>query len=280
MREKQSRLYGIANPPADGLRMAHMPTVAEQLRTAREARKLTIHEIAETTKIRTDHLRALESGDYDMFTAPVYIRGFVRTYATLLKLEVPQVMSALDAELGQTEKFSEPPPLSAEPRGALDFLMLQLSRVNWQKGLVAIIGAVVVLIVLVWIWAWRKHRSADPLSDLPRRFIKPRRNNPVKPCRCLHPAREPPWANVRAVSHVLQVQSAIAPQIEEARGGGEHDRHAQCEQGKCGRPWLEQTLQPRPPFHVRFQHQQGDDRHNLGDGLVLAVSLGGQDDTF
>jgi cytoskeletal protein RodZ len=157
----------IANLPAERLRMAPMPTVAEQLRTAREARNLTVHEVAETTKIRTDHIRALESGDYDVFTAPVYIRGFVRTYSTLLKLDVPQIMAALDGELGRTEKFSEPPPLSSEPRGALDFVMLQLSRVNWQKGLVVIIGGVLMLILLVFIWAWRKHRTRDPLSDLP-----------------------------------------------------------------------------------------------------------------
>jgi cytoskeletal protein RodZ len=153
--------------------MAHMPTVAEQLRTAREAKKLTIHEVADTTKIRTDHLRALESGDYNMFTAPVYIRGFVRTYATLLKLEVPQVMSALNAELGQTEKFSEPPPLSAQPRGALDFVMLQLSKVNWQKGLVVVIGGAIILIVLAAIWVWQKQRSTDPLSDLPPAVYQP-----------------------------------------------------------------------------------------------------------
>jgi len=144
-----------------------MPTVAEQLRTAREARNLTIHEVADTTKIRTDHLRALESGEYDLFTAPVYIRGFVRTYATLLKLEVPKVMAALDAELGQTEKFSEPPPLSKQPRGVLDFATLQLSRVNWQKGLIVLAAMALMLIVLLVMWAWRKHRSSDPLSDLP-----------------------------------------------------------------------------------------------------------------
>jgi len=37
-----------------------MSTVAEQLRVAREARKLTIAQVAEVTKIRTDYIRALE----------------------------------------------------------------------------------------------------------------------------------------------------------------------------------------------------------------------------
>ena len=78
-----------------------MSTVAEQLRSAREARKLTVYQVAETTKIRTDHIRALEEGNYEMFSAPVYIRGSVKNYAMLLKLDVPQIMAVLDAELGR-----------------------------------------------------------------------------------------------------------------------------------------------------------------------------------
>ncbi|MGH7954054.1 MAG: helix-turn-helix domain-containing protein, partial [Limisphaerales bacterium] len=50
-----------------------MPTVAEQLRAAREVQKLTIHQVAEKTKIRTDHVRALEDGNFSVFSAPVYI---------------------------------------------------------------------------------------------------------------------------------------------------------------------------------------------------------------
>ena len=115
-----------------------MSTVAEQLRQAREARNLTMQQVAGITKVRTDHLRALEQGNFDVFSAPVYIRGFVRSYATLLKLDVPQVMAALDTELGRTAKFAEPPPLAEHPRGAVDFLMLQLSKVDWRKGLIAL----------------------------------------------------------------------------------------------------------------------------------------------
>ena len=60
-----------------------MSTVAEQLRQAREAKNLTVQQVVEITKIRTDHLRALEEGNFDVFSAPVYIRGFVRSYANL-----------------------------------------------------------------------------------------------------------------------------------------------------------------------------------------------------
>jgi|SRR5579862_5712457 len=142
-----------------------MPTVAEQLHQAREAKHLTVEQVAEITKIRGDHLRALEEGNFNVFSAPVYIRGFVRTYSTLLKLDVPRVMAALDGELGQTQKFAEPPPLTDHPRGFVDFLMLQLSKIDWQKGIVVLGGAVVVLAIVLGYIGYHHYRSNDPLKN-------------------------------------------------------------------------------------------------------------------
>lgn len=143
-----------------------MPTVAEQLHGAREAKNLTVYQIAETTKIKTDHIRALEEGNYNVFSAPVYIRGFVRTYASLLKLDVAQVMATLDQELARTEKFCEPPRLSINAPGPLDFLTFQLSRIKWHLVLPAV-GVALVLLLGIWGYrAWKTHQSRDPLSGL------------------------------------------------------------------------------------------------------------------
>ncbi len=143
-----------------------MSTVAEQLRQARENQNLSVYQVAEITKIRTDHVRALDTGDYDVFSAPVYIRGFVRTYASLVKLDVPQVMATLDKELAQTVKFREPPSLSAGSHGALDSIMFQLSRVNWRIA-VPVLGFLLLLLLGLWGYrAYENHRSRDPLSKL------------------------------------------------------------------------------------------------------------------
>lgn len=143
-----------------------MSTVAEQLHQAREARHLSVEQVAEITKIRTDHLRALEEGNFNVFSAPVYIRGFVRTYSTLLKLDVPQVMAALDGELGQTRKFAEPPPLSPRSRGVLDFLMLQFSKIDWRKGLLGLGLAVLLAGLALGCLALWQYRKSDPLKNL------------------------------------------------------------------------------------------------------------------
>src|SRR3954471_13113894 len=126
-----------------------MPTVAEQLRQAREQRGWTINELADATKIRTDHIRALEEGNYDVFAAPVYIQGFVRTCASLLKLDVPKVMADLDGELGATKKFREHPRLSGDSRGVVDYIMLQFSKINWRVGLPFLIIVIVAVAAVV-----------------------------------------------------------------------------------------------------------------------------------
>jgi cytoskeleton protein RodZ len=143
-----------------------MATVAEQLRSERERQNLSVHQVAEATKIKTDHIRALEEGRYEVFAAPIYIRGFVRSYASLLKLEAAQLVKKVEAELSQTAKFHEPASLTGERRGVLDFLMLQLSKMNWQVGLWIIGLALVCSVSLGVYFAWQSYSSADPLAKL------------------------------------------------------------------------------------------------------------------
>ena len=145
-----------------------MPTVAEQLRAAREARKLTIQQVADLTKIRTDHIRALEEGNFNAFSAPIYIRGSVKNYSTMLKLDLPKIMAALDAELRGTEKYSEPPPLIVESKSFLDYLMFWLSKVNAKVLLAA--GAVagfVLVAAAIGFLLHHYHRNSAPPNPPP-----------------------------------------------------------------------------------------------------------------
>jgi cytoskeletal protein RodZ len=158
-----------------------MPTVAEQLRAAREAKKLTVQQVADATKIRTDHVRALEEGNFNVFSAPIYIRGSVKNYATLLKVDVPKILADLEAELKGTEKFSEPPPLSEESAKPLDHVMYLLSKLNLKVALVAggILG--IILIVALVSWAWRAHKGRDPLAGLPPAVYQPANSGDTLP---------------------------------------------------------------------------------------------------
>jgi cytoskeleton protein RodZ len=153
-----------------------MASVAEQLRSAREAQNLSVRQIAEITNVRSDHIRAIEEGNYDVFSAPVYIRGFVRTYAKLLKLDVPEIIAALNAELDRTEKFSEPPPLTDQPRTVVDFITLQLSKIDWRKAAIGAGVLVVIGVLLAAYFVWRHNRASDPLSGVKPGVYQPAPN--------------------------------------------------------------------------------------------------------
>ena len=158
-----------------------MPTVAEQLRAAREAKKLTVDQVAETTKIRTDHIRALEEGNYNVFSAPIYIRGSVKNYATLLKLDVPKITAELDRELKGTQNFSEPPPLSPQSKTPVDQVMFLLSKLNWKVGGWA---ALIIGIIVVFFLAragWRHIHGHGRAPNLPPAVYQPSNSGETLP---------------------------------------------------------------------------------------------------
>jgi cytoskeleton protein RodZ len=150
-----------------------MATVAEQLRAARDAAGLSPAQVAQQTKMRVDRVEAVEAGNYEAFTAPVYIRGFVRTYARLVKADETAVMASLDAELAQTARFREPPSLTGEASGTLDRVMLRLSLVPWRLVLPVV---VLVLIVLLATWIYQaidRAHTADPLAGIEPAVYQP-----------------------------------------------------------------------------------------------------------
>lgn len=158
-----------------------MSTVAEQLRAAREAKNLTVEQVADATKIRTDHIRALEEGNFNIFSAPIYIRGSVKNYAALLKLDPVQILAALDAELRGTKNFAAPPPLGEQQQSWLDHVTLVLAKLNWKLGLAGLVLLALLVLVGSALLAWRHHQKSDPLANLPPAVYQPANSGDTLP---------------------------------------------------------------------------------------------------
>ena len=154
-----------------------MPSVGEQLRAAREARKLPVQEVATATNMRTDHIVALEEGNYAPFPAPVYIRGSVRTYAKLLQLDVIKIMDDLALELDDNSGGGALAGGPTRRRGVLDFLALQLANFGWKRTLI-VLACVVILLAIYLLRVNRSDAGAtDPLLDLPPPTYQPQRGS-------------------------------------------------------------------------------------------------------
>jgi len=144
-----------------------MQTIGERLEEARKRKGVSVREAAELTKIRGDYLQKFEANSFDIDLPPLYIRGFMRTYARFLELDPERIVSDVDTVLAREGKQprrehreglgrvdfggenrpaepAEPAPAASGGRSARDQAMLM------KFGLMAA-GALVALFVVIFL---------------------------------------------------------------------------------------------------------------------------------
>jgi cytoskeleton protein RodZ len=134
-----------------------MSALGERFRAAREARGLSLSDVAEQIRIRSVYLAAIEDENWSAIGAPVYIRGFLRTYGRFLGLDTEEVVAEF---AGETRNAPAPPP----PSGAKTNYFVdeappprQLSWLIWAASLVAVL-----LVAYVAYSAMTVHQRQNP----------------------------------------------------------------------------------------------------------------------
>ncbi len=112
----------------------------EQLATARESRGMTVGEIAQQLKLSPWQVEALESGDYRRLPSTVFVRGFMRNYARLVKLDPATLLA-----VGESPHLA---PLVTAVSASAEIPYPTARRVNWPKY--AIIALVLLMPVVVY----------------------------------------------------------------------------------------------------------------------------------
>lgn len=114
-------------------------TVGQQLRHARTERKLSVAHVTAATKIQPWVLEALESDRLPELMSPVYVKGFLSTYARFLKLDPAPLVAGLrwptppEAEQLQVQQ-EEPPPAPAQaPQPRFEWPAFQLPRLQLPR---------------------------------------------------------------------------------------------------------------------------------------------------
>ena len=70
--------------------------LGQRIRAAREARGLSLSDVAQQIRIRSVYLAAIEDESWSTIGAPVYIRGFLRTYARFLGIDPEEAVAAFN----------------------------------------------------------------------------------------------------------------------------------------------------------------------------------------
>ena len=90
-------------------------TVGERLREAREAKGVTLDEIASQTRIPVRHLQHIETGDWEALPAVTYSVGFARSYANAVGLDGAEIGAEVRQQLGSGRRPGVAPAEYYEP---------------------------------------------------------------------------------------------------------------------------------------------------------------------
>lgn len=76
-------------------------TAGEILSSARKARQLSIADVASNLNLRREAIEALEQDQYERLPGCTFVRGYLRAYASLLRLDPEQVMHKVELKTEQ-----------------------------------------------------------------------------------------------------------------------------------------------------------------------------------
>jgi cytoskeleton protein RodZ len=78
-------------------------TPGSSLKSAREARKLNIAQVAKGTRLRAHYIQAMEDDRFENLPSLVQVRGFLRVYAEYLDLDAADLIRRLEINLKSTQ---------------------------------------------------------------------------------------------------------------------------------------------------------------------------------
>ncbi len=117
-----------------------METLGQKLNAARTARKLTASEAAKGTRIKIQHIQAMEQDDFSSIAAPAYAKGFIRIYADYLGIDsAPLIDEYLDkhAPKDRSPLLPDEDPEASQggeqPSPRPPFKMPSLPKIPWDK---------------------------------------------------------------------------------------------------------------------------------------------------
>ncbi|HEY0626957.1 MAG TPA: helix-turn-helix domain-containing protein [Allosphingosinicella sp.] len=120
-------------------------SIGDRLRAAREAKKLSLDDLAAQTRIPIRHLKHIEDEEWDALPAPTYTVGFARSYANAVGLNGNEIGAELRDQIGAARPVYEPPQSYYEPADP--------ARVP-PKSLALIAGAIALALILGYV-IWR-----------------------------------------------------------------------------------------------------------------------------
>jgi cytoskeleton protein RodZ len=118
------------------------------LRAAREAAGLTQDAVAQQLKLAPRQVRAIEDDDYARLPGRTFVRGFVRNYARLLRVDADAVVAALPGH--ESGSPLDRPTLTPTARPMAEIRVQYERRNTWSRWLIPLALLAIVAVAAVY----------------------------------------------------------------------------------------------------------------------------------
>src|SRR5687768_7143803 len=135
---------------------AEVGGVGAQLKAAREARGMSLEQVAAETRIPQRHLQTIESGDFAALPARTYAISFSRNYARMVGLDQDEIAAEVRAELDALDPAPRTRPAGFEPG---DPARVPSRALGW-------VSAIAVVLLLAGLFAFYQ-TFLSPAAELP-----------------------------------------------------------------------------------------------------------------
>lgn len=135
------------------------------LRDRREEMGLTQAEVASKLHLSQQSIKDIEADDYSYFSAPIYVRGYLRNYAALLDLDCKPLLRAFE-EMGFVDQLNKTPRASYIASSVSRTVRLHHSRKQLARWMSYVFFALIVTLVAVWWHGQRTHQHAGLTPSL------------------------------------------------------------------------------------------------------------------
>lgn len=122
------------------------------LRATRESQGLTVHEIASRLRLSPKQIEAIETDNYAVLPEPTIVRGFIRNYAKLLKLDAQPLLDAYIVIVPTAMPYK----MAVKPTGGMRMSSKEKSKSS-RYALAAL-----ALLLVVGVWLFYQHYVAKP----------------------------------------------------------------------------------------------------------------------